>query len=176
MDFSKLDFGASSVCVPGEWKLDSSYKVAQDDTEGITTMAELLESTVPKQGIRFDPAARFAIPEVKQITPDMKMELAAIKLKRYAYKDKFMKNADSNKMPTRFHIGTVIGGGLMAVGGGKESQAAGVSNKKKKSGKSHLQGLLRDENVRSWLKKNITKKTTLPARPKSKHKPIKPRH
>lgn len=171
MDLSRLDF-SSTVCVPGEWKLGEGFRLDANRSQP-TTMAELIDST-PCDRVKSNPASRFEIPEVTQITPDVKLELAAIRLRRYAHKDKFMKSSDSNKIPTRFHIGTVVGGVHLAVGGGKESQAAGVANRKKKTGKSHLQSLLRDESVKSWLHNSIVKRTN-PARPKSKHKAPKMR-
>lgn len=168
MDLSRLDF-SSTVCVPGEWKLEEGFRLDASSASVPATMEELLNGVSPLRAARSNPAARFEIPEVTQLTPDLKLELAAIRLRRYAHKDKFMKSSDSNKIPTRFHIGTVIGGAHLAVGGGAESQAAGVVNRKKKTGKSHLQSLLRDESVKSWLHNSIVKRTNV-ARPKSKHK------
>lgn len=168
MDFSKLDtYGSSGACVPGEWKLtrDTSYATPVTQT---ASMADLLENTVASNGVKRNPNARFEIPIVKVVTPDMKMELAAIRLRRYAYKNKFMKSSDSKEIPTRFQIGTVVGGGMTAVGGGSESQAAGTINRKRKSGKSHLMNLLHDDTVKEWLQKNIEKRTRV-ARPKTKH-------
>jgi hypothetical protein len=177
MDLSRLDSGLAEpvTCIPGTWTLSKQNPVIKPVqlAEEDMTMAELIDKASPAHAKKISPHARFEIPKVTHITPEMKLELAAIRLRRYAYKDKFMKSSDSKDIPTRFHIGTEIGGGLQAVGGGKESQAAGTANRKRKSGKSHLMNLVHDETVRNWLHKNIEKRTNV-ARPKSKHKPIKP--
>jgi hypothetical protein len=170
MDFSKLDSGIDMVCLPGSWGLSQTKPVVEPEqlVKDHMTMADLLDATCPKQKAKVSPAARFEIPKVTHISPELHMELAAIRLRRFAHKDKFMRSADSKTIPTRFQIGTMIGGGLQAVGGGKESQAAGTANRKRKSGKSHLLGLLHDDSVKDWLHKNIQKRTNV-ARPKSKH-------
>ena len=170
MDLSRLDSGINLTCLPGTWGLTRSNPIVtpiNEVSDGMT-MADLLEASCPGGKEKRNPSARFEIPKVKHVTPEMKLELAAIRLRRYAHKDKFMKSSDAKDIPTRFQIGTVVGGGLQAVGGGKESQAAGTWNKKQKKGKTHLSSLLQDETVKSWLHKNIQKRTNV-ARPKSKH-------
>lgn len=178
MDLSRLDSGvsASMVCIPGSWGLSKANPVVApiNPVEDGMTMEEFLEASCPGGKKKSNPAARFEIPKVRHITPEMKLELAAIRLRRFAHKDKFMKSSDSKELPTRFQIGTVVGGGLQAVGGGKESQASGTANRKKKRGKSHLASLLQDEGVKAWLHKNIEKRTNV-ARPKSKHAKVKRR-
>ena len=175
MDFSKLDSGLDMVCVPGVWGLSTAKPVVEpvQIVHDQMTMADLVDATCPKQNKKISPAARFEIPKVTPITPEVTMELAAIGLRRFAHKDKFMRSSDSKTIPTRFQIGTVVGGGLQAVGGGKESQAAGTANRKRKNGKSHLLSLLHDDTVKDWLHKNIQKRTNV-ARPKSKHPKVKP--
>jgi hypothetical protein len=172
MDLSRLDTGLPEavVCVPGSWMISQDKPVVRQIELGNEdiSMEELLDMTVPVQKKRVSPNARFEIPKVTHITPEMQLELAAIRLRRFAYKDKFMKNSDSKDIPTRFQIGTVVGGGMEAVGGGKESQAAGTSNRRRKKGKSHLANLLRDDTVKNWLHKNIQKRQNV-ARPKSKN-------
>jgi len=173
MDFSCLDLPIQmpgGACVPGEWKVDCSRALVEK--KSFETMQELLDVTRPDRNVRTNPNSAFEIPKVKCITPEMKLELAAIRLRRFAYKDKFVKGSDSKAIPTRFQIGTVVGGGLIAVGGGSESQAAGTANRKKKSGKSHLMNLLKDDTVKEWLHKNIEKRHNV-ARPKSKHPKIR---
>ena len=174
MDLSRLDTPVPVTCLPGTWGLSASNPVvsAPRDVEEGMTMEDLLDASCPGMKKRVSPATRFEIPKVKILTPELKMELAAIRLRRFAYKDKFMKASDSKDIPTRFQIGTVVGGGLQAVGGRRESQAAGTANRRKKSGKSHLTNLLKDETVKAWLHKNIEKRTNV-ARPKSKHAKIK---
>ena len=169
MDLSRLDTGLSDsvVCVPGAWSISQAQPVVNriELGEEDITMSELLDATVPGEVKRIDPKLRFQIPKVTHITPEMKLELAAIRLRRFAHKDKFMRSSDSKDIPTRFQVGTVVGGGLEAVGGGKESQAAGTSNRRSKKGKSHLASLLNDDAVKNWLHKNIQKRTNV-ARPK----------
>jgi hypothetical protein len=143
-----------------------------NETKKFQTMEELLNDSIPVPHKRSNPHAAFEIPKVKCITPELKLELAAIRLRRYAYKDKFIKGSDTKDIPTRFQIGTVVGGGLVAVGGGSESQAAGTVNRKKKSGKSHLMSLLKDDTVKDWLHKSIEKRHNAP-RPKTKHPKIR---
>ena len=171
MDLSKLDTGLpeSVVCVPGNWSISKDQPVVHQIELGEEdiTMEELLNLTCPSQKKRVSPNSRFEIPKVTHITPEMQLELAAIRLRRFAYKDKFMKNSDSKDIPSRFQVGTVVGGGLEAVGGGKESQAAGTINRKRKKGKSHLSNLLNDETVKNWLHKNIQKRANV-ARPRSR--------
>lgn len=158
MDFSRLDSLVSSVCVPGEWRVEPM-------ASGFAK--ERMEDLIEKKNI--SKKSNFEIPIVKIVTPEMKMELAAIKLRRFAYKDKFMKSADTRELPTRFQIGTMVGGGMRAVGGGSESQAANAMGKKgAKRGKTHLMDLMHDETVKAWLQKNIEKRTRV-ARPKTKH-------
>ena len=176
MDFSRLDFNLNGdsldVCLPGEWRITPKpVEEIQAQVAG-KTMKELLDATVPAPNVPRDPKARFDIPQVKIVTPEMKLELAAIRLRRYAYKDKFMKSSDTKDIPTRFQIGTMVGGNVIAAGAGSESQAAGTANRKKKSGKSHLSNLLHDETVKEWLHKNIEKRRNV-ARPKSKHPKIR---
>jgi hypothetical protein len=177
MDLSRLDTGLPEplVCLPGTWAITKENPVVKPIELGDEeiTMEELLNMTVPGEKKKISPNALFEIPKVDHITPEMKLELAAIRLRRYAYKDKFMKSSDSKDIPSRFHLGTMIGGGMQAVGGGKESQAAGTANRKKKKGKSHLTNLLHDDTVKDWLHRNIQKRTRV-ARPKSKHPKIKP--
>ena len=177
MDFSRLDSGLSEpvICLPGTWNISKDKPVVKPIQLGEQdiTMEELLDASCPGPNKRTSPNSRFEIPKVTHITPEMKLELAAIRLRRYAFKDKFMRSSDSKDIPTRFHIGTEVGGGLQAVGGGRESQAAGVSNRKRKNGKSHLLNLLHDDTVKDWLHKNIQKRTRV-ARPKSHHKKIQP--
>lgn len=173
MDFSRLDTSlAASVCVPGQWKLTkenaSEITGVMPNVAPASSLVDLLNATVPTPGTKSNPCTGFEIPIVKVVTPDMKLELAAIRLRRYAYKDKFMKSSDSKEIPNRFYIGTMVGGGLQAVGAGGESQAAGTTNRRKKSGKSHLMNLLHDDSVKEWLQKNIEKRTRV-ARPKTKH-------
>ena len=173
MDFSSLDlpFEIRGACVPGEWKISSDSKPLSEHKK-FQTMEDLLNDSVHVPQRRSDPKAAFDIPKVKCITPELKLELAAIRLRRFAYKDKFIKGSDTKDIPTRFQIGTVVGGGLVAVGGGSESQAAGTVNRKKKSGKSHLMSLLKDDTVKNWLHKNIEKRHNV-ARPKSRHPKIR---
>ena len=83
-----------------------------------------------------------------------------------------MKSSDSKDIPSRFQIGTMVGGGAIAVGAGSESQAAGTSNRRKRNGKSHLSNLLHDDTVKDWLHRNIEKRHNV-ARPKSKHPKIR---
>ena len=176
MDFSKLDFSLNGdsldVCIPGEWRIKPKPVEEKQNETASMTMKELLDMSVPAPNGRHDPKARFDIPQVKIVTPEMKLELAAIRLRRYAYKDKFMKSSDSKDIPTRFQIGTMVGGSVIAAGAGSESQAAGTANRRKKSGKSHLSNLLHDETVKEWLHKNIEKRHNV-ARPKSKHSKIR---
>jgi hypothetical protein len=176
MDFSRLDFSANGdsldVCIPGEWRISPKSAEEGQTHAPMKSMKELLDSSIPAPKAHHDPKTSFEIPKVKIVTPEMKLELAAIRLRRYAYKDKFMKSSDSKDIPTRFQIGTMVGGGLVAVGGGSESQAAGTMNRKKKSGKSHLSNLLHDETVKDWLHRNIEKRHNV-ARPKSKHSKIR---
>jgi hypothetical protein len=174
MDFSKLDSGLSTslCCVPGEWKITESDFVAESQVKPGMTMEDLLNAAIPAQKKPISASARFEIPKVEHLTPELKLELAAIRLRRFAYKDKFMKSSDSKDIPSRFQIGTVVGGGLQAVGGGRESQAAGTWNRKQKKGKSHLMNLLHDDTVKDWLHKNIIKRANV-ARPKSKHPKVK---
>lgn len=176
MDFSRLEFSANGdsldACIPGEWRISPKPVDDAETHAPAKSMKELLDSSVPAPKPHHDPKTCFEIPKVKIVTPEMKLELAAIRLRRYAYKDKFMKSSDSKDIPTRFQIGTMVGGGLVAVGGGSESQAAGTANRKKKSGKSHLSNLLHDETVKDWLHRNIEKRHNV-ARPKSKHPKIR---
>lgn len=167
MDFTRLDSGLSSslMCVPGSWNVSKPTPEALDPG---MTMQDLLDASIPVGRKKSNPVSRFEIPKVEHITPELKLELAAIRLRRYAYKDKFMKSSDSKEIPNRFQIGTVVGGGIQAVGGGKESQAAGTANRKKKRGISHLRDLLHDDTVKDWLHKNIGKRANV-ARPKSKY-------
>ena len=173
MDLSRLDSGLSSsvVCVPGTWSIRKPAQSVDEVKNGMT-MEDLLNDNIPVHKQKVSPGARFEIPKVEHITPELKLELAAIRLRRYAYKDKFMKSSDSKDIPSRFQIGTVVGGGLQAVGGGRESQAAGTTNRKRKNGKSHLLNLLHDDTVKDWLHKNIGKRANV-ARPKSKHPKVK---
>jgi len=176
MDFSRIDFSVNGdsldVCVPGQWRIAPKPLEEVQAQVPAKSMKELLDQSVPAPNVPHDPKARFDIPQVKIVTPEMKLELAAIRLRRYAYKDKFMKSSDSKGIPTRFQIGTMVGGNVIAAGAGSESQAAGTANRKKKSGKSHLSNLLHDETVKEWLHKNIEKRHNV-ARPRSKHSKIR---
>ena len=69
---------------------------------------------------------------------------------------KFYKSSDLKKTPERFQFGVMVEGGLRAVGGGKESQAAGTSNRNATKGKSLLQQALGDEAVQAWTKKRFS--------------------
>lgn len=176
MDFSKLDtpLPESVVCLPGTWNITKEKPVVKSIELGEQdiTMQDLLDMSCPGPNKRINPSASFGIPKVTHITAEMKLELAAIRLRRYAHKDKFMRSSDAKDIPTRFQVGTMVGGGLQAVGGGKESQAAGTANRKRTKGKTHLANLLRDDTVKDWLHKNIQKRTQV-ARPRSKHPKIK---
>ena len=176
MDFSKLDtpLNDSVICLPGTWNISKDKPVVQPIVLGEEdiTMQDLLDMSCPAPKKKISPSASFEIPKVTHLTPELKLELAAIRLRRYAHKDKFMRSSDSKTIPTQFQIGTMVGGGLQAVGGGRESQAAGTANRKRKKGKTHLANLLRDEKVKDWLHKNMQKRAQV-ARPKSKHPKIK---
>jgi hypothetical protein len=176
MDFSRLDFSANGesldVCVPREWRITPKKQDEEGNKVTAATMKDLLDESVPAPKSHVDPKSAFEIPKVKIVTPEMKLELAAIRLRRYAHKDKFMKSSDSKDIPSRFQIGTMVGGGAIAAGAGSESQAAGTSNRRKRSGKSHLSNLLHDDTVKDWLHKNIEKRHNV-ARPKSKHPKIR---
>jgi len=156
MDFSRLDSCVSSRCIPGQWNV----KPEEEKTCVVGKMSDLVEEKLEKKSKN-----RFEIPIVKIVTPEMKMELAAIKLRRFAHKDKFMKSADTRELPTRFQIGTMIGGGLV------RTEPAG----KPKRGKTHLMDLVHDETVKAWLQKNIDKRTRV-ARPKTKHAKVTRKH
>lgn len=91
-----------------------------------------------------------------ELTPEVKAELTALRLKAFMDPKKFYKSSDLKKTPERFHFGVVVDGGLRAVGGGQESQAAGTSNRNSAKGKSLLQEALGDEAVQAWTKKRFS--------------------
>jgi len=89
----------------------------------------------------------------QEMTPSMVWEWKATQLRSYAHPKKFFKTTDGNKFPTHFHVGRVVGGGSLSVGGGCESEAVGTSSRRWKAGKGLLDTLLEDETVQNWTKK-----------------------
>lgn len=88
----------------------------------------------------------------KEMTPELRKELLALKLRGFHDPKRFYKANDSDKLPTHFQIGTVVGG-MKAVGAGDGSRAAGYEGRKRKKGQSFLQELLHDEKSESWTTK-----------------------
>ena len=78
----------------------------------------------------------------------------ALKLRGYHDPKRFYKANDSEKFPTHFQMGTVVGG-MKAVGGGNESRSAGYESTKRKRGTSFLQELLHDQKSTEWTTKRF---------------------
>eukprot|EP00921_Rhytidocystis_pertsovi_P011813 GHVQ01019137.1.p1 GENE.GHVQ01019137.1~~GHVQ01019137.1.p1 ORF type:complete len:210 (-),score=55.65 GHVQ01019137.1:262-867(-) len=112
------------------------------------------------------------IPE-RELTPAVAREMRALQLRSFARSDggsgggggeaewgRGGTKGDSGKgvgaegLPTRFQLGRVVEGGIRPVGGGRECQAAGVPNRRKRQGKSLLDDLLNDDTVQENLKRN----------------------
>ena len=154
---SRINLAAS----PNEWSIKSV--TASEDASSSKSSAELLETLKGKlakngrQGNASQSASSkwFEIPKVS-ITPEIKSEITALRLKAFMDPKKFYKSSDMKKIPERFHMGVMVEGGLRAVGGGQESQAAGTSNRSGAKGKSLLQEALGDEGVQAWTKKRFT--------------------
>jgi len=93
----------------------------------------------------------------QEMTPAMVWEWKALQLKGYAHPKRFFKASDSSTFPTHFHVGRVIGGtsSSLAVGGGRECEAAGTISKRFKKGKGMLDTLLEDKTVQNWTKKRF---------------------
>jgi hypothetical protein len=127
---------------PGEWRFSPA-----------TVLSRQISHSQPKPNSTTSNSDYFTIPK-PTITPEMKSELAALRLKQYMNPKRFYKSSD--KATDRFVLGVVVDGGLRAVGGGEESQSAGTFNKKKTKGKSLLQEALADAVVQNWTKKRWT--------------------
>ena len=146
---------------PGEWRL------------GTKEVLNRSISSAPLKQVQPQSTWSFELPKT-EITPEIKAELTALKLKAYLDPKRFYKSAD--KLGDRFVFGVMVEGGLRAVGGGQESQAAGVVNKSKTKGKSLLQDALADAAVQAWTKKRwalvdrrVQRDKKLARRPKAKN-------
>ncbi|KAF8822430.1 Fcf2 pre-rRna processing protein [Cardiosporidium cionae] len=94
----------------------------------------------------------YSLPQQKH-TPEVIRELRALKLRGYTLPGKFYKRNDLKTLPTHFHFARCVEGHLRPVGEGKESQAAGTTNYRRKNGHSLLQQFLKDDNVKQFTGK-----------------------
>ena len=153
---AKLNLAA----VPNEWNIKPevpSQSTATGSAASILSSMKAKLSKTGRHGNQAQEAAKkwFEIPKA-QITPEIKSEVTALRLKAYMDPKKFYKSSDLKKIPERFHFGVVVEGGLKAVGGGQESQAAGTVNRTGPKGKSLLQEALGDDGVQAWTKKRFS--------------------
>ncbi|KAF8822561.1 Fcf2 pre-rRna processing protein [Cardiosporidium cionae] len=86
-------------------------------------------------------------------TPEVLRDLRALKLRGFSLPGKFYKRNDLKTLPTHFHFARAVEGHLQPVGEGKESQAVGTTNYRRKHGQSLLQEFLKDENVKRFTGK-----------------------
>jgi hypothetical protein len=128
---------------PGEWRLGATEVL----NRSVSSSKPVSHSGASK---KLASTEYFEIPKPR-MTPELKAELTALKLKQYMDPKRFYKSAD--RLGERFVFGVMVDGGLRAVGGGQESQSAGTFNKSKTKGKSLLQEALADVAVQSWTKK-----------------------
>ncbi len=151
---SKLNLAAT----PNEWKVN----VTTPETNSVSSSSVLLASMqaklskVGRHGNARQEATKkwFEMPKA-QVTPEVKAELTALRLKGYMDPKKFYKTSDLTKVPERFQFGVMVEGGLRAVGGGQESQAAGTANRSAAKGRTLLQEALGDDGVQAWTQKRF---------------------
>jgi len=98
----------------------------------------------------------FGLPR-QHITPELELEMKAIKLRGHFDPKRFYKGNDSTKLPTHFQVGVVYHqGGLQPVGEGRESEALNAhTGRKKFKGKSLLQEILANDVSSAWTKKEF---------------------
>lgn len=163
---STPSLAASSVAkvnvaaVASDWALSASsvlgtrpaISTTAQVMNGITS--KMIKSSVATQKAK-ETAVKWHDIAKAELTPEIKAELTALRLKAFMDPKKFYKSSDLKKTPERFHFGVVVDGGLRAVGGGQESQAAGTANRTSAKGKSLLQEALGDEAVQAWTKKRF---------------------
>ncbi|CEM06432.1 unnamed protein product [Vitrella brassicaformis CCMP3155] len=96
----------------------------------------------------------FGLPK-QELTPEVKNELLALRLRGVADPKRFYKGQDSKKLPTHFHIAKVVEGGMPGVGGGRESIARGALSRRRnrRGGESLLSDLLKSAEVDKWSKR-----------------------
>jgi len=138
----------------------SSKSVLKEHKRG-ETVPSLKPSVLTKEELKsvrdrtrdWKGSAYFGLPK-QEMTKDLKRELEILKLRKYANPSRHYRGNDSNKLPTHFHIGVEVGGGLQAVGANTNvTDTMGMVGAKKRKGISFAKQLIGDDTVQSWTRR-----------------------
>jgi len=91
----------------------------------------------------------------QELTKEMEKELKILQMRKFADPKRFYRSNDSDKLPTHFHVGVEVGGGLSGrrIGADTAVVDSTSAKRRRRRGKSYVSELLRDEELGSWTRR-----------------------